>query len=185
MSDTSIGESGTGSGRQRRIYIAVELLIVTTGILVALSVDGARRWIADRALLAEARSNLTTEIRENKQEVESFLKDIGRQRDRIVASREVLQLFIDGKKPKGVELSLGFNFPSISDTSRRTAQVTGAFALMSYAEVKRWESPTRSRTGSPRCNVTRLPSSSSHCRPTTQSLRRGANWKCGGTMRPA
>ena len=42
----------------------LELVIVVAGVLIALSVDTVREWRNERALAAEARANLLSEIGE-------------------------------------------------------------------------------------------------------------------------
>jgi hypothetical protein len=48
----------------------VELLTITTGILIALSLEGIRESMRDRALVREARENIRREIADNKREVD-------------------------------------------------------------------------------------------------------------------
>ena len=52
----------------------LELVIVVAGVLIALSVDTVREWRNERALAAEARANLLSEIGENKQDLDSVLQ---------------------------------------------------------------------------------------------------------------
>ena len=49
------------------------LLTVTIGILIALSLEGLLEWHHHRALVQEARINLASEIRENRQHLEQGL----------------------------------------------------------------------------------------------------------------
>jgi len=52
---------------------------------------------------------------------------------------EMLQVLIDRKKLEG-KAELGFSSASLQRASHTTAQVTGAFALMEYDEVKKYAS---------------------------------------------
>jgi hypothetical protein len=126
-------------GGRRRTYIVVELLIVTTGILLALSIDGGRQWFADRRLLTDARANLNTEIRGNIKELREFMDSSGKRLDKLAETRDVIRELLDGKPLRANSLEVTAGFPSLSSASRRSAQVTGAFGLMPYEEVAKYE----------------------------------------------
>jgi hypothetical protein len=112
----------------------VELAIVTVGVLIALSFDGVRGWLDDRSRVAEARVNLTSELRDNNAAVENLLKTMADRRMELDHLREIAQLVRDGKPVSG-EATLNFNIPTLTSASRSTAEITGAFALMDYGEV--------------------------------------------------
>jgi hypothetical protein len=57
----------------------VQLITVTAGILIALSLEGVRESMRDRALVREARENIHREIADNKREVDD---EIGAMADR-------------------------------------------------------------------------------------------------------
>jgi hypothetical protein len=52
----------------------MHLLIVTTGILIALSLEGLLEWRHHRELAQEARTNILNEIRDNEKGLADFLK---------------------------------------------------------------------------------------------------------------
>lgn len=54
----------------------VQLITITAGILIALSLEGVRESIRDRALVREARENIHREIADNKHEVDNEISAI-------------------------------------------------------------------------------------------------------------
>jgi hypothetical protein len=124
---------------RRRTYVVIELIIVTTGILIALSIDGIRQSMADRRLVAEARANLATEIRGNIEELRRFVDGSATHLDNLSATRDVVREVLNGKPLRTESLEVGVTFPTLSSTSRRSTQITGAFGLMPYDEVARYE----------------------------------------------
>jgi hypothetical protein len=109
------------------------IVIVTVGILIALSLEGLLEWRHHRAIVREARENIRREIAGNLENVRKLLADQER------AEREIADLlaFIDaspGSRPKPE----GFFMPLklISAASWNSAQVTGAVTYMSFDEVQ-------------------------------------------------
>lgn len=117
----------------------VHLAIVTVGIIIALSFDGMREWLVHRAQVAEAHENLTNEIRDNKKELEGFLATVGGMKKDFESAFDAAQTLLDGKPLQLSSLRMGFNFPSLTSASLTTAEVTGAFGLMRYEDVKKYE----------------------------------------------
>ena len=118
--------------------IVVELVTITAGVLIALSVDSAAEWYHHRALVREARANLTSEIRDNRAELDKFLTEIpriGEQLNRLL--RFIGELQASRQRGHG-ELALGFNITQLSRASLDTADLTGAQGFMPYPEVKRY-----------------------------------------------
>jgi hypothetical protein len=109
------------------------IVIVTIGILIALSLEGVLEWRHHRAMVREARENIRREITGNLENVQKLLADQER------AEREIADMlaFIDappGSRPKPA----GFFMPLklISAASWNSAQVTGAVTYMSFDEVQ-------------------------------------------------
>lgn len=113
------------------------LVLVTLGVLIALSFEGIGSWREHRALLHEARANILSELRDNQKELASRLEGIPKERDKLAAAIDVAQKLIDTKKLEG-EVELGFRTADLRSASRTTAEVTGAFGLMDYSEVKKY-----------------------------------------------
>ena len=64
--------SPTTRGWKRHL---VELVTITVGVLIALSLEGARQWLSDRALVREAERTLRIEIEGNRAEIERIIAD--------------------------------------------------------------------------------------------------------------
>jgi len=117
----------------------VHLTLITLGVMIALSFEGIASWREHRALVREARANLASEIRDNMNELSNRLKNIATERRNIDRAHEVVTTLMQHRQVEG-EFGLGFDTADLRDASHATAQVTGAFALMDYDEVKKYAS---------------------------------------------
>ena len=116
----------------------VQLITITAGILIALSLEGVRESMRDRALVREARENIHREIADNKREVDG---EIGAMPDRARKLDVALRFADELLKTKHTDthqVELGLNFPTLSAASWQTAERTGALAHMDYADVQKY-----------------------------------------------
>jgi plasmid stability protein len=116
----------------------IQIATITTGILIALSLEGAREAMHNRSIAAEARENIRRELVNNKREVDN---ELAQAVDRAPQLEQALQFANDllaTKKTKIEQFGLNFHFPSLSDASWQTAQRTGALSQMDYAEVQKY-----------------------------------------------
>jgi hypothetical protein len=129
--------------------VSVHVGIVTIGIVIALSFEGCLEWAHNRALVEEARQNLRNEIANNQKDVQLVLKSLETAKPRFSRAIELLGNSSsipdhDGEmtslfNPNGQNaLSYGFTLAWLNTASYQTAQVSGAFALMEYDEVRRF-----------------------------------------------
>ena len=118
--------------------MVTHLVLVTLGVLIALSFEGISTWREHRALVREARANILNELRDNRQELARRLEDIPKERANLAQAIDVAQTLIDTKKLGHQKVELGFRTADLRDASRTTAAVTGAFGLMEYSEVKKY-----------------------------------------------
>lgn len=120
----------------------LHILIVTIGIIIAVSLEGAREWWHQRELVHHTRLNLRRELESNQKSVKMVLDAIGPARTRFETAIEavddvpghtsqVASLF----SPVGGGLMNGVSFAWLNTASYKTAQVTGAFGLMEYDEA--------------------------------------------------
>lgn len=128
--------AGHPTGRTR--YVLTELLIVTVGVLIALSVDSLRQWREHVALVDEARRNIAQEIRDNQQSLDRVLVEVETRRkqldDAVTLADDVL-----AKRPSKIHnMEIGWAVQDISDANWKSAERTGALAYMEYAEVQRY-----------------------------------------------
>jgi hypothetical protein len=112
----------------------VELAIVTVGVLIALSFDGVRGWMRERSLVEEARMNLATELRANRAAIEAVIKTIPTREQELTRVRDIAQSLLAGRPASGTA-ELNFELPELTTAAYSSAQLTGAFGLMEYAEV--------------------------------------------------
>jgi len=121
---------------------AVHLTIVTIGILIALSLEGLLDRSRHAALVREARANVASELRSNKDKLERLISELPGMTTRIEHAIDIL----DRTGPDAARLFRigtgsvleGYDLAELSSASRTTAEVTGAFGLMDYAEVKKY-----------------------------------------------
>src|SRR4249919_760751 len=115
-----------------------QLTIITAGVLIALALEGAVAWLEHRKLVREATNNLRNEMAENVREVEGLFVSIVKQRRNLEHADDLAQMLLEQKKVENQKLELEFNGAELKDASRTTAEVTGAFGHMEYAEVERF-----------------------------------------------
>jgi hypothetical protein len=112
------------------------LLIVTAGILIALSLEGLLEWRHHRELADEARTNIMSEIRANEKDLQVFLNVVPEIRKNQMAFLEAVQGVLGRGKSGAPVPPLSFRLAELSNTSWTTSQTIGALAFMPYAEVK-------------------------------------------------
>jgi hypothetical protein len=80
----------------------VHLAIVTVGILIALSLEGARQWHEHRSLVSETRESLTREIQANRAELAGYVENATTMQKQLMHAREVAQAVADGARARGL-----------------------------------------------------------------------------------
>ena len=121
----------------------VQLMTITIGILIALSLEGTLGWSHHRTLVSEAKENLRQEILDNKREIGKALAGYAGLRK----NEEAALLLIEdlrGHRAKGhhgpVTLDFRYYLAVPSGTNWSTAQAAGAVAYMSYNDVQKYAS---------------------------------------------
>jgi hypothetical protein len=114
-----------------------ELATITAGVLIALSIDSAVDWYRERALVREARANISSELRSNRAELDRFLQRIPAIREQMGKALDLVAA-LEARRSAGNELELGFNIIQLNRSSLDTAQATGAQGFMNYEEVNRY-----------------------------------------------
>jgi len=115
----------------------VHLCIVTAGILIALSLEGALEWSQHRELVRETRQRLRNEIRGNQESVQtaktrfSHAIDVVNDLSAPGKLKEAASIF----SPVGGNLLSGMSFAFFNTASYTTAEVTGALGFMEYSET--------------------------------------------------
>lgn len=127
----------------------VHLCIVTVGIVIALSLDGALEWSHHQTLVREARLNLQNEIRNNQKDIQIILKSLEGTKGRFLHAVDVLNglstpdnlkqaaSIFDLRGGPGTLLA-GYTIATLNSASRTTAEVSGAFEFMEYDEIRKY-----------------------------------------------
>jgi len=115
----------------------INLLVITVGILIALSLEGLITWKHHRALVHEARNNLALEINTNRKTMEIYLQEIHKRQKELslVAStmRELQQ-----KKDVPASLEMSYTFHTFDSAAWEAATTSGAVTYMTYDELQHY-----------------------------------------------
>jgi hypothetical protein len=115
----------------------IQLVTITAGVLIALSLESLVEWNHYRILVGDARDTIALELADNRKEVESNLANIeSRRRDLDVAQRMADEL-LKTRQTQINTMNLSLGIAQLSSASWQTAERTGALAHMAYDEVRR------------------------------------------------
>jgi hypothetical protein len=119
---------------------AVHLLIVTAGILIALSLEGTVEYMHHRTVVREAREIMKSEIEANQKDLNVTMDRIALQKDGLVKGIQIFSAMAKGDKPKieGLRWMLNYRTAELHFAGHSTAELMGAFAYMDYKEVNRY-----------------------------------------------
>jgi len=135
-------ENAIAPARRDRIYSArgffLELLVVTAGVLIALSLEGLREWNHYRSLAREARETIAREIADNKREIDGMLDDVDKRKENLETALGFADEMLKTKKTDIHTLDVGFTLAELSGASWQTAERTGALSHMEYSEVQKY-----------------------------------------------
>jgi hypothetical protein len=115
-----------------------QLAIITAGVLIALAFEGIVSWFDHRILAREAVANIRREIADNARELEGLFVNIAQEKKSLEHAAAIAQMLLDHKKLEHESLNLDFHGAELGDASRKTAEVTGAFGYMDYADVEKY-----------------------------------------------
>jgi hypothetical protein len=104
----------------------LQIVTITTGIVIALALEALLDWSHHRSLAHEARVNLALEIRDNKTRLEEI--------EKLLPTLEAaLPLLAKADRPD--DLDIHYKLTALTAASWRTAESTAALAYMPYDEV--------------------------------------------------
>jgi hypothetical protein len=115
-----------------------QLVTTTAGVLIALLASGLVDWSGDRALVREARSTIAREIAGNQRELQLIVDQLDDRAKHLTDALDLVEDLTASGKPASGSLNIGFNLASLRSTAWRSAERTGALALMDYSEVQRY-----------------------------------------------
>ena len=116
----------------------IQLVTITAGILIALSLEGVRESIHDRALVREARENIHREIADNRRELDGEIRAMPERSKKIANAIEFADKTLKHTSSEHDQVELQLNFPELNVAGWQTAERTGALAHMDYAEVQKY-----------------------------------------------
>lgn len=114
----------------------VHLVMISLGVLIALGAEGVVESIHHHHLVAEANSNLRAEMQENRATLDENLPKLKHNEELLRQSLADVRKLKADRKARTANINLNLNFFLLSDTGWRTAQATGAVALMKYQQVE-------------------------------------------------
>jgi hypothetical protein len=116
---------------------------VSLGILLAFGFEGTREWWHTRNLVQEARTNIVSEIADNKRDLDKAMQWTRGGRQQLEQALQQVDRWLakTGEAPANAADDSNA-LPNVSilfvEASRTTAEATGAFGHMKYLEVKRY-----------------------------------------------
>ena len=116
----------------------LQLLTITVGILIALSLDGLLEWRHHKHLVHEAEANLASEIRENQQENAKTMQALVANLEQLKDMLSLVHKLQEKRTTPLKDINFSWTLEDLHATSWNTASATGAIAYMDYAEVKRY-----------------------------------------------
>jgi hypothetical protein len=116
----------------------LQLLTITIGILIALTLDGVMLWTHHHQLVHEAEANLATEVHENQVEIKKGMQELHTSEQQL---KNMIALVHEVQQNRATPLkdaAFTWTLDELHATSWNTAGATGAIGYMDYAEVKRY-----------------------------------------------
>ena len=93
---------------------SLQLVTITAGVLIALSLEGVRESIRDRALVREARENIRREVADNKREVDGEIAEMDERVRKIAGALRFASELLKTKRTDISQIELGVSFPTLS-----------------------------------------------------------------------
>ena len=116
----------------------LQLLTITVGVLIALSIEGILEWRHHRALVAEAREMIAREIDDNRRDLAGELAGVAKRNKDLGDVLQFTNELLAGRKTDVQTISPGASLASLNAASWQSAERTGALSYMDYAEVKEY-----------------------------------------------
>ncbi|MBZ5720793.1 MAG: hypothetical protein LAO03_10475 [Acidobacteriia bacterium] len=116
----------------------LQLLTITIGILIALTLDGVLEWTHHHQLVHEAEANLITEVRENQAEISKGMPELRTSEQQLKQMVALVHQLQQNRASAVNNVTFNWTLDELHATSWNTASATGAIAYMDYTEVKRY-----------------------------------------------
>ncbi len=116
----------------------IQLLTITAGVLIALSIEGLLEWNHHRLLVKEAHETIMREIADNKSATQRHLADADAREKDVDNSYQFAKDLLTTRKSNIHKITLGFHMSTLSSAAWQGAERTGALAYMDYADVQKY-----------------------------------------------
>lgn len=116
----------------------MELLTITVGILIALSLENLVEWHHHRELAHEAEQNLNSELRYNREELDKGMQAISADEAKLQEAVDMVHKLQQDRTIPVNNFTVNWTLEELHATSWNTANSTGALAYMGYANVARY-----------------------------------------------
>ena len=116
----------------------LHVLTMTVGLFIALLLEGLVERRHKAELRHEAEVNLRQEMEDNAKRLAAAKTPLAEERQSLTAVLGFLKAKEEGRTLPVQDISLGFSLGSLQTASWRTAQTTGALALMDYGQAKQY-----------------------------------------------
>ncbi len=116
----------------------LQLVTITAGILIALSLEGVRESFHNRSLVREARENIRRELADNINELDGELRGMAAQKARLDDALKFADEMLASGRSTINQLQLNVSNATLRTASWQTADRTGALAHMDYGEVQKF-----------------------------------------------
>ena len=113
----------------------LHLFTITVGLLIALGLEGCVERQHQRHLVHEAEAGMRREIAENAKGIGSLRQQVADQETQLDRDLEVLKRAKAHPGAKQEKVSFTFRMQGFDDLTWKTAQTTGALALMPYGDA--------------------------------------------------
>jgi cell division protein FtsB len=110
----------------------LELVMITIGLFIALTLQAGVESLHHRHLVREARENLRREIQVNRQRYAENVRNLEKNRQQLARDIDQLQDLRSGKSIDKAALGWGWDWNGFIDASWKTARDTGAVSYMSF-----------------------------------------------------
>lgn len=128
----------SGSHRHSVREFLFQLVTITTGVLIALAIDGIVEWRHNSGLVREATATITREIADNRVALERHLADADTREKDAESALQLTNELLATKTSNVQQLTLAFHLSALSSAAWQTAERTGAVGPMDYALVQHY-----------------------------------------------
>ena len=108
----------------------IELLTITIGILIALSLEGLLEWHHHRELAHEAEQKLQLELRHNQEELHKGMEAISADKAKLRKAIDIVHKLQQNRNASVSDYTVDWTLEELHATSWNTANSTGALAYM-------------------------------------------------------